>query len=80
VGVPGQVVVRSQPRPVVDLNHGQLPDTLGNSLAAIMAKMDRLESKIQTYVTTHPQVNGNGSHPIPQPTEDGFWRGEDFMI
>lgn len=80
VGVPGQVVVRSQPKPLVDLNHGQLPDTLGDFLAAIMAKMDRLESKIHSHVTTHTPANGNGTPPIPQPSENGYWRGEDFMI
>ena len=80
VGIPGQVVVSSIPRPLVDLNHGQLPDTLGDSLAAIMSKMDKLERKIQSIGTPHGPTNGNGSPHIPQPSEDGSWRGEDFMI
>jgi len=80
VGVPGQVVVSSIPRPLVDLNHGQLPDTLGDSLAAIMAKMDKLENKMRSYQLPNDASNGNGYAPIPQPTEDGSWRGEDFMI
>jgi serine O-acetyltransferase len=80
VGVPGQVVVSSIPRPLVDLNHGQLPDTLGDSLAAIMTKMDRLETKIQSFAKPNGSTNGNGYLSIPQPSEDGSWRGEDFMI
>lgn len=80
VGVPGQVVVSSIPRPMVDLNHGQLPDTLGDSLAAIMAKMDRLENKMKSMDPQHDPTNGNGFAPIPQPLENGSWRGEDFMI
>ena len=80
VGVPGQVVVSSIPRPLVDLNHGQLPDTLGESLAAIMLKLDRLEGKIKSFAPPQDSNNGNSFPTIPQPTEDGSWRGEDFMI
>ncbi len=51
VGVPGQVVVRSKPRPVSDgpdLNHNVLPDTIGVTLAAMMERLERLESSMTT--------------------------------
>jgi serine O-acetyltransferase len=74
VGVPGQVVVRSQPRPVTappDLNHNQLPDTIGEALIALMKRVDELEKRLDGH-TTHPP-----SLHIP---EHGIWHGEDFSI
>ncbi len=73
VGVPGQVVVRSQPRPtsVPDLEHGRLPDTIGDTLASLIAHVDRLEQR----------VNGHGDQPPPIHAPDhGVWHGEDFSI
>ena len=74
VGVPGQVVVRSQPRPAVslpDLEHGRLPDTIGETLAALMAHVQELETRL----------NGQALHAPAMPaTEHGLWRGEDFSI
>jgi hypothetical protein len=55
VGVPGQVVQRSTPahseRP--DLNHSQLPDTIGASLVAVMTRLERLERQIADH-SEHP--------------------------
>ncbi|MGB9641269.1 MAG: serine O-acetyltransferase [Anaerolineales bacterium] len=73
VGVPGQIVVRSQPRisNIPDLDHGRLPDTIGETIAQLIDHVQRLEDRL------------NGSHPhlpvvhIPQ---QGIWHGEDFSI
>ena len=45
VGVPGQVVVRSKPRPASDapdLEHGQMPDLIGVSLISAMERHGQL--------------------------------------
>jgi serine O-acetyltransferase len=46
VGVPGQVIARTQPRPAdapPDLDVGLLPDMLGSHLQSLMERVDRLE-------------------------------------
>jgi serine O-acetyltransferase len=82
VGVPGQIVMRSQPlSPQPDLDHGRLPDTLGDSLAYVMQRLDTIERSLNV----HTNGNGNGTgkaervHPVHAP-EHGIWHGEDFMI
>jgi len=74
VGVPGQVVLRSQPRLVPslpDLNHGQLPDTIGETLAALIKHVESLEVRL----------NGHAGHePVLHAPEQGVWKGGDFMI
>lgn len=74
VGVPGQVVVRSLPRQATslpDLNHGQLPDTIGETLAALITHVERLEVRL----------NGHAGHePALHAPEQGVWQGGDFMI
>jgi serine O-acetyltransferase len=71
VGVPGQIVKRSQERAgqLPDLNHDKLPDTLGDALRQMMARMDRLEARL------HVQENGH-----LEPDEEGHWIGSDFSI
>jgi serine O-acetyltransferase len=74
VGVPGQVVVRSQPREEApDFHHDRLPDTLGAGLVAVMARLERLEKNLHVHVndehpdlvasltTTVAYANGNGN-------------------
>lgn len=76
VGVPGQVVKRSRPRPSVtlpDLEHGRLPDTIGETLAALVAHVERLEKRLEDYVD-------NGTVPVLHHPEQGVWQGEDFSI
>lgn len=95
VGVPGQVVARSKAQQVQpDLNHSQLPDTIGASLVAVMARLERLENQVRGHVDEqHPVLemalanpgngngNGNGRQPaMPHTPDHGVWRGEDFMI
>ena len=77
VGVPGQVVVRSKPRPhldSVDLEHGELPDTIGVTLAALMKRVDEVE------VRMHLHENGSAEEPVPHIPTAGVWRGDDFQI
>jgi len=49
VGVPGEVIERRRPRPepnAPDLEHGQLPDVLGDAVVALMARVDALEQRL----------------------------------
>jgi serine O-acetyltransferase len=84
VGVPGQVVVRSQPHSSSpDLNHGKLPDTLGDSLTSVMERLAVVEEKLHFHtVVPHHKGDENESplQHIPHVPEHGLWRGEDFMI
>lgn len=72
VGVPGQVVIRSETptehRP--DLEHGLLPDTIGTTLIALMQRVDELEDEVTHHHTNH--------HPAAP--HDGVWQGQDFSI
>jgi serine O-acetyltransferase len=73
VGVPGQVVVRSHSSPASapDLEHGRLPDTIGETIITLIDRVERLEQKL----------NGDGlqTSTIHAP-EHGIWHGEDFSI
>ena len=74
VGVPGQVVRRSQPRPhreVPDLEHGKLPDTLGETVVALMRRVEALEELVE---------NGARPEPVPHPPVEEAWLGQDFSI
>jgi len=74
VGVPGEIVKRSKPRPAQlkpDLEHGALPDVIGDSLVALMARVEQLERHLS---------NGHGLTPAPYTQDHGIWRGEDFSI
>lgn len=75
VGVPGQIVVRGQHVHAVDekadLEHGRLPDTIGDTLAALIAHVESLEKR----------VNGGGVYgPALHAPERGVWHAEDFAI
>jgi serine O-acetyltransferase len=92
VGVPGQVVQRSQERPAgqPDLNHGQMPDTIGASMVAVMTRLEQLEKAMHEHPRLaaeldhhhHGEPGGNGGHPqhVIHIPEGGVWRGEDFQI
>jgi serine O-acetyltransferase len=66
VGVPGQVVMRSQPSSdeQPDLHHDRLPDTIGASLASVMSRLETVENKLHMHVFDHVPVpagsNGGG--------------------
>jgi serine O-acetyltransferase len=75
VGVPGQVVVREHsfhhPDEKVDLEHGSLPDTIGETLAVLIAHVNSLEQR----------VNGGHTHePVLHGPEHGVWHWGDFSI
>jgi len=91
VGVPGQVVVRSQPSATApDLNHDKLPDTIGVTLTSLMERVELLEKGFSLHTLTPLALepvnaggNGNGhkeTQPSPHIPDHGLWRGEDFMI
>ena len=71
VGVPGQIVKRSQKRvsDLPDLNHDKLPDTLGDALKQVMARMDKMESKMHIHEDHHPKTD-----------REGHWISTDFSI
>ena len=75
VGVPGQVVVREHtqhiPNEKVDLEHGSLPDTIGETLAALVAHVESLEKR----------VNGGDIYgPVLHAPDHGVWKAVDFSI
>jgi serine O-acetyltransferase len=74
VGVPGQIVVREGrkhiPNEKADLEHGSLPDTIGDTLIALIAHVDALEKR----------VNGGNYGPALHVPERGVWHGVDFAI
>ena len=83
VGVPGQVVMRSQPAEAgPDLEHGRLPDTLGESISALMKRLETVEKQLKIHHENESYMGENGSrHPVLLHTpSDGVWQGEDFMI
>jgi len=73
VGVPGQVIHRSQPRAAgaaPDLDHAVLPDLVGVSLHALLVRIEELEAK----------VNGTGTRPDRHPAAAEVWYEQDFSI
>ena len=74
VGVPGQIVARSGGQKLVrplDLNHTVMPDAIGESLIALMSRVDALEEG-------HLASSRVMHHPAPP--DHGIWHGEDFSI
>jgi serine O-acetyltransferase len=71
VGVPGQIVRRSQPTHVPDLNHTSLPDILGVTLKELMQRVDELEARVDG----HSEDQGHIHAP-----QDEAWVGADFSI
>ena len=74
VGVPGQVVVKSAtpaPAEKADLEHGRLPDTITETLTALIEHVESLEKR----------VNGGGVYgPALHTPEKGVWHWGDFSI
>jgi serine O-acetyltransferase len=73
VGVPGQIVKRSQPHhsgDAPDLNHTSLPDIIGVSLIQLLERVDSLEERI----------NGYALQPHVHSPENDLWNGQDFSI
>jgi len=75
VGVPGQIIVREHRIHTVDdkedLEHGSLPDTISDTLTALIAHVNSLEKR----------VNGAQTHErVLHAPEHGIWYWGDFSI
>ena len=74
VGVPGQVVVREHRTHALnekaDLEHGNLPDTISETLMALIAHVETLEKRI----------NGGNYGPVLHTPDHGVWHWGDFSI
>ncbi|MBL8096775.1 MAG: serine O-acetyltransferase [Anaerolineales bacterium] len=75
VGVPGQVVVRTQQPGAagLDLNHTNLPDTLGTAVGQLLERVEELEEKVSVH------HHYGAEHAVHAP-HGGTWRGDDFQI
>ena len=67
VGVPGRIVVRNGARVTdgkieVDLEHNLLPDPIADTLAAMQARIDDLEKRLQSYEKEVPNY-ASVQHP-----------------
>ena len=74
VGVPGQVVQRSQPHhlgDMPDLNHASLPDVLGLSLKQLLERVDVLETRLDGHALATAHVHA---------PHGASWAGDDFSI
>ena len=73
VGVPGQVIDRSRPRPasaVPGAGDTVLPDLVRISLYSLLTRVGRLEAL----------ADGGSPGPVIRPPQAGVWHGEDFSI
>lgn len=73
VGVPGQVILRSHPRPEPtkpDLDQVLLPDLVGTSIRSLLTRVEELEKAVNCHLTP------SNVHPA----DSGMWPGEDFSI
>ncbi len=73
VGVPGQVIARSRPRPLAappEPDGTLMPDLVGTSLQSLLRRVDHLETT----------VNGHANGTDARPSAAGVWSGEDFSI
>jgi serine O-acetyltransferase len=74
VGVPGEIVQRHQQHSASDapyLEHGQMPDVLGDAVLALSARLQALERKLGVTPSLAAQ----------QPTvSDGVWNVLDYSI
>ena len=73
VGVPGQVVIRSQPHhagDAPDLNHISLPDIIGVTIKQLLERVDQLEERL----------DGHDQKTHIHPPVGDVWDGQDFSI
>jgi serine O-acetyltransferase len=82
VGVPGEIVKRkgeAVPTPSFpDLEHGELPDVLGEALVSLMRRVEGLEDRMNGSPSAHTAASRE--EPSPHAPDGGVWRGEDFGI
>jgi serine O-acetyltransferase len=82
VGVPGQVVKRSQPHhagDAPDLNHTSLPDIFGVTLKQLLERVDWLEARLDGHASPRADRRGDQKAHIHAPVGDA-WDGQDFTI
>ncbi len=83
VGVPGEVVRREGEKiahpSLPDLEHGELPDVLGEALVSLMKRVESLETEVNGRGSAQAQAPERGE-PSPHAPDGGVWRGEDFGI
>ena len=73
IGVPGQVITRSRPRPATALprtDDALLPGSGRRRPPSLMSRLDRLESLADGHLVDH----------TIHPPNAGIWHGEDFAI
>jgi len=81
VGVPGQVIRRSNPvEEEMDLHHDRLPDTITAALNALSKRMDELEKNQNLETIFRRGKSGNGSHPHVHAGVPEIWNEDDFVI
>ena len=74
VGIPGEVVRREgkeRPSGHPDLEHGELPDVLGDALVSLMKRVESLEDQLD---------GGSRKEASPHAPDGGVWRGEDLGL
>ncbi len=74
IGVPGQIVRRSQPHhagDAPDLNHTSLPDVVGVTLKELLERVNALENRVDGHEELKAHVH------TPQ---NDTWEGHDFSI
>ncbi len=71
IGVPGQVLIRSQERIPIDLDHNLMPDTIGDTVAALVSHVEELEKRLNGHFSNSPALHMS---------DHGVWQGEDFAI
>ena len=77
IGVPGQIVKRTQPHLATDapdLNHTSLPDIIGVTLKELLQRVDQLEGQV------HHEHAFQQPHHIHAPVTNESWDGIDFAI
>ena len=83
VGVPGQIVKRSQPHHVgdaPDLNHTSLPDVIGVTLKQLLERVDSLENRVTGHEAS-PRADSRGvQEPHVHAPQNDSWDGQDFTI
>ena len=79
VGVPGQIVQRSKPRPQKpDLDHNRLPDAIGEPLISVMQWLEKPARSVQSPEVETNGRNGRAAARVLIP-EGRVWHGEDLL-
>jgi len=83
IGVPGQVVKRSQLHhagDAPDLNHTAMPDIVGVTLKQLLERVDSLENRVDGYPAPSRADSREIQKPYIHAPEGETWEGQDFSI